>query len=260
MGEVWRRARRLLGRVRHARYYDRRHLYEVWEQQHLQRVFRYAHVDCVFDVGANRGQYASMLRAKTGFRGLIVSFEPVPELAAELRERAAADPLWLVEELAIADLNGVQPLRVMASDEFSSLSHASTADTTNLQDQNTPVRTVEVRTETLGTAYRRLTAQYGFAHPFLKLDTQGYDVRVIEAGRDVLPEFVGLQSELAVKRLYTDSIDFRTALTVYEEAGFELSAFVPNNAGHFPVLLEMDCIMLRRDLMPDLPGSAHSEG
>lgn len=72
-----------------------------------------------------------------------------------------------------------------------------------------------------------------------------------------MPLFVGLQSELAVANLYDSSVDFREALTVYQELGFTLTALVPNNAGHFPRLLEVDCIMIRNDLIPaHLQGSA----
>jgi hypothetical protein len=44
-------------------------------------------------------------------------------------------------------------------------------------------------------------------------------------------------------------VDFRSAITLYEECGFHLSAFVPNNVGHFPQLIETDCIMVRDDLI-----------
>jgi hypothetical protein len=71
--------------------------------------------------------------------------------------------------------------------------------------------------------------------------------RVIREERAV--RFVGLQSELAVKKLYTNSVDFRSAITLYGECGFQLSAFVPNNAGYFPQLIETDCIMVRDDLI-----------
>ncbi len=80
------------------------------------------------------------------------------------------------------------------------------------------------------------------------MDTQGYDVKVIRGGIDIISEFVGLQSELAVKGIYADSVDFREALSFYEDCGFDLSAFVPNNAGHFPMLIELDCIMVRSNL------------
>ena len=46
-------------------------------------------------MGANRGQYARRLR-RTGFKGHIASFEPVPAVFEELRATAAEDPRWLV--------------------------------------------------------------------------------------------------------------------------------------------------------------------
>ncbi len=75
----------------------------------------------------------------------------------------------------------------------------------------------------------------------------------MSSAKNVVREFIGLQSELAVKKLYATSVDFRNAITIYEECGFQLSAFVPNNAGHFPQLIETDCIMVRDDLI----GAAH---
>ena len=53
-------------------------LYSIWEQQHLKKIFKYTEVDCVFDIGANYGQYAKMLRSDIKFKGLIISFEPIP--------------------------------------------------------------------------------------------------------------------------------------------------------------------------------------
>src|ERR1043166_278246 len=66
------------------------------EWYHLRRFFHHFNVDCVFDVGANRGQYARMLRSTVGFQGDIISFEPVPELVNELEQISASDPHWHV--------------------------------------------------------------------------------------------------------------------------------------------------------------------
>src|SRR6185503_14223092 len=64
---------------------DKRRLNLLPEQTHLRRLLAHLDVDCVFDVGANTGQYAEMLRRRAGFRGRIVSFEPIPEAASEVR-------------------------------------------------------------------------------------------------------------------------------------------------------------------------------
>ena len=94
-----------------------------------------------------------------------------------------------------------------------------------------------------------LKRDLGFKAPFLKLDTQGLDVDIVRSGRDIMHEFVGLQSELSMRRIYEHSVDFREAISFYQGLGFELSALVPNNSGCFPLLVEMDCIMVRSDLL-----------
>ncbi len=230
---------------------DTRRLYALWERRHLARLLGHYDVDCVFDVGANYGQYARMLRTKVGFKGLIVSFEPLPDAAAELRRLSARDPRWVVEEKALSSENGTRTFHVMADSQFSSLNAPRHDEVALFQGLNRNVRDIRVATETLDSAYARLSAAHRFRRPFLKLDTQGHDVEILSGSASAVRQFVGLQSELAVKKLYANAVDFREALALYESLGFQLSAFVPNNVGHFPLLIEMDCIMIRRDLVAD---------
>jgi len=219
------------------------------ERIHLARLLPLLGVDCVFDVGANEGQYASMLRRGAGYHGQIVSFEPSPEPAAILRRAAQKDPRWRVEEIAVAPATGRQAFNVMKSSAFSSLSSPRHEDVTIFRNQNVSLRQILVETDTLSNVYTRLKRELGFSRPYLKLDTQGLDVDIVRSGRDILHEFVGLQSELSIRRIYDHSVDFRQAITFYQELGFEMSALVPNNAGCFPLLVEMDCIMVRADLL-----------
>jgi FkbM family methyltransferase len=230
---------------------DRRRLHLLPEQNHLRRLLDYLEVDCVFDVGANTGQYAQMLRHKAGYKGRIISFEPIPEAADEVRRKASRDPLWTVEEIALADIPGTRTFNVMAASEFSSLGDPKADDVANLAHLNRTVRRIMVEAETLATALPRLWQQHGFRRPFLKMDTQGFDLAVLRGAGDLLTRFVGFQSELSVRKIYEQAADFRDALTYYQSLGFDISAFVPNNAGHFPALIEIDCIMVRRDLMSE---------
>ena len=77
-------------------------------------------VSVVLDVGANEGQFARELR-DWGYRGRIVSFEPIPAVAATLREQAAHDPAWEVRECALGREAGTATLHVSALSVFSSL-------------------------------------------------------------------------------------------------------------------------------------------
>ena len=66
------------------------------------------------DVGANKGQYAAELRAY-GFRGTIVSFEPLSAPYAVLAAEAAADPLWRTHQSALGDAVGQAQINVAAN-------------------------------------------------------------------------------------------------------------------------------------------------
>ena len=72
------------------------------------------------DVGANKGQYAAELRAY-GFRGTIVSFEPLSAPYAVLAAEAAADPLWRTHQSALGDAVGRAQINVAANTASSSL-------------------------------------------------------------------------------------------------------------------------------------------
>ena len=241
------RRRRLAGRL----VFRPADLYAVWQEEHLAQLFELLHIDCVFDVGANRGQFAAMLRERVGYKGIIISFEPIPELAAKLREQAQADSDWHIEELAISTVDGHISFNVMEVSEFSSVGTPSHQDSALFRDLNSVKDSIEVKAETLSTAWSRLNQCHDFSHPFLKLDTQGLDVAIVAESTDVLRSFVALQSELAIKRLYNESVDFRQALEVYERCGFSPAMFLGMNPDHFPLLVEVDCLFVREDVLPD---------
>ena len=218
----------------------------LFEQEFLGQFLRRFAVDVVFDVGANAGQYARMLRARAGYTGHIISFEPIPEVAEQLRRETKGDPRWLVEEVALSREPGQATFNVMVNNRFSSLLQPNAQQASALANRNQVAREVPVRLDTAAAMYDKYQRLLGFERPFLKMDTQGNDLAVVEGAGHRLSKFVGLQSEMSVRLLYEGSIRFTEAIQTYERLGFALSALVPNNQGHFPDLLEFDCIMYRR--------------
>ena len=216
--------------------------WELIEPEQLQRFLRYFDVDCVFDVGANAGQYGQRLR-EIGFTGRIISFEPNPETAARLRAAAAGDTSWTVKELALDSMSRPLTFNIMKSDQFSSLHQPDHSGTVAFKDMNAVTRTVSLQTQTIRDLFPALQAEFGFKRPYLKMDTQGHDVDVVRGADAYMAQFVGIQSELAITRLYQSAPDIHEALDYYQHLGFKLSSLVPNNAGHFPDLNEVDCIM-----------------
>jgi FkbM family methyltransferase len=216
-----------------------------FERRDLRRFWKHFQVDCIFDVGANIGQYAAMARS-LGFTGPIISFEPIPHLADKVRGAATNDPDHYVEQLALDEVVRDTAFNVMAADQFSSLHNPTEVDAIYINEYNYVVETVPVTTARLDAIFDRYQAKLGFERPFLKMDTQGNDLAVARGAADRLQRFVGLQSELSFKPIYEGQANFTEVLAFYASQGFGLSALVPNNDGHFPDLVEMDCIMYNK--------------
>lgn len=207
---------------------------ELVELEYLAAFLREFHVDCVFDVGANKGRYAECVR-RLEFRGKIISFEPVPFLAAELRDKARFDPAWVIEEVALDEEVRDVTFNVMAHSSLSSM-----YDPKSYMKEFSVVQKLSLRTGTLKTYFDKYSE--GFRRPFLKLDTQGAEIAISKGAGDRLSRFVGLQSELSFEPNYRDQIQYRDAIEFFESQGFALTALVPNGF-HFPELIELDCFM-----------------
>ena len=220
------------------------------EIQALRRFLSAFAVDCVFDVGANRGQYAVMLRKDVGFSGTILSFEPNPDIFAELSRRAASDAQWYVFNLALSDFEGTASFNIMAADQFSSLKKPSDRQDAIFAERNKVTRTVEMQCRRIDTLLPELRAEHGFSRPFLKMDTQGHDLSVCEGAGNAIAAMAGVQTELGVRPIYESGTGYQAMIDWLEQRDFIPSAFFANNKGHFPLLVEMDGIFVNRALLP----------
>lgn len=125
--------------------------------------------NCV-DVGANVGDILARIQS-TADQGRHVAFEPLPELAADLRRRF---PSVEVHEAAVAETPGQRSFTRMVGDEARSGFgvHAWEAG---------PSRTFEVRVvtldDTLGAAY---------VPSLIKIDVEGAELQVLRGGRETL--------------------------------------------------------------------------
>ena len=62
---------------------------------------------------------------------------------------------------------------------------------------------------------------------FLKIDTQGYEDRVLRGASKLLEQVVGLQIELSLTPLYRDQILFDEMIDNLKKIGFELWSIAP---------------------------------
>ncbi len=218
----------------------------------LRRFLTHFAVDCVIDVGANAGQYATMLRRDIGFRGKILSFEPNPAVFAELERRSRKDKDWHIHNIALSDSDGVAPFHIMAADQFSSLNAPVAGQDAIFESRNAVARTMDVQTRRLDGLWLELAAMHGLLRPFLKMDTQGHDRSVCEGAGAMLRLMTGVQTELAVRPLYDGATVYREMIDLMAQAGFAPNAFFANNKGHFPLLVEMDGLFVRGTLLAEV--------
>jgi FkbM family methyltransferase len=213
------------------------------EEETLGRVLGLLKVDCVFDVGANDGGYATMLRDYCGYRGHIISFEPTPDVFVKLRRTASNDPFWHTYDYALGRNEGTATFQVHQARQGSSFLPVMARDSHS--PGNAIVQQVDVSIRTLNDIFPILQKKLRFTRPFLKMDTQGFDLEVFSGALRVIDSFVGLQSELSIMPYYEGASLWQDSLKAYEEAGFVLTAFVPCNSDVGLRLREVDSIMAR---------------
>jgi FkbM family methyltransferase len=212
-------------------------------EQHLMWVFRELGINCVLDVGANEGQFATRLRS-AGYTGRIVSFEPVSHLLAILRENAADDPDWIVNGWALGDEEGTAEINVVPGKMSSLLPASEFGKQWSEQLRDTHTETIRIR---------RLDAVLddavkGIDEPrvFLKMDTQGYDLATVRGAGARLGEIVGLQSEVSCVPIYDGMPRLTEQLDTYESAGFAISAMFPVSRHRRTLrVIEFDVVMVR---------------
>jgi FkbM family methyltransferase len=215
---------------------------------HLKRLFDLLQIDCVLDVGANLGQYRDFLRDEIGFRGPIVSFEPIPWHARTLSERAKADESWVIEDYALGAGVGEAPFNVMRASQFSSFLAPDHAAVQCFETENQVDRLVTVPIKRLDEVFPGIARRFKCSRIYLKLDTQGYDLEVLKGAQTTMAQVQALQTEASVKPIYKAMPDYVAAIGAFEEFGFELSGIFPNNSGQFPNLIEFDAVMVRKTL------------
>jgi FkbM family methyltransferase len=217
---------------------------DAWYSQRIQieRLMRDFGVDLVVDVGANRGQFATNIRAF--YSGAILSFEPVSGVFDELARAAAADPDWHVLKLALGDQDAEMTIHVPTQTEFSSLLAANDYSAARFGTGTVPTKEERVIVRRLDQVLEELGDVAAGKRIFLKLDTQGYDPNVFRGLGSRVGDVVALQSEMSLIPIYEGMPHWTESITLYEAAGFGVVGLYPITQDHGRVI-EYDCLLQR---------------
>jgi FkbM family methyltransferase len=216
--------------------------------QHVAAMLALYEANCVFDVGANSGQYARRLR-RLGYTGRIVSFEPTSETFAKLEKAAAQDPDWHVYRCGLGREETTAEIHTGWKTMNSLLGPSDYGK--DRYSRFNKSETEEIRIRRLDEVMDEALDGLAGPRPYLKMDTQGYDLEVFAGAGKRVEEFVGMQSEVAVLRLYEGSPGMGEAVATYEAAGFGITGMYPvTREATTGRVIEFDCVLMRADAAP----------
>lgn len=151
-------------------------------------------ISVILDVGANTGQYAKRLRY-LGHTGRVVSFEPLRSEYAELEKRASRDPAWETRNYALGDHDGTQEINVSENSVSSSLLNILPRHiASEPKARSIGKKTIELRK--LDSIFDEICS--GEDNPYLKLDTQGYEMQILEGAERSLDKIHTIQIEMSL--------------------------------------------------------------
>jgi len=213
--------------------------------EHLLNVFSAKNIDCVIDVGANSGQYGTFLR-KIGFKGHIVSFEPVKAVFVALESATKGDDKWICYNLALGDTNEDKSINVYRSTVWSSFLDANAFSKNIWQSLETAAPEI-VKVVRLDDIFAELVSRTGCLHYFLKMDTQGYDKNVFNGSLESLTSIQALQSELSLIHVYSGMASAYDVLDEFHSRNFYISGMYPiNREASSLAVIEYDCVLVKR--------------
>lgn len=207
----------------------------------LRRTLDAARVDTVVDVGANSGQFACLLRA-AGFRGRIISFEPLPQAYERLQRRSSRDANWFTSNVAIGAARATATLNI-SRNSYSSSIRSMTKKHLAAAPNSETVATVQVQVARLDELFQdfRVTP----ATTMLKIDTQGYEDEVLNGVGDSLQRISVIQLELSMVTLYSGQALFDALYCRMNEAGFRLHSIEPGICDEAGRMLQFDGVFVR---------------
>ncbi|WP_141719665.1 FkbM family methyltransferase [Roseivirga misakiensis] len=192
----------------------------------LRRVKLYNHfmVDCLIDIGANQGQFASLSR-KLGFNGRIISFEPTSFAYQRLKANSQNDPSWECLNLGVGDKNEKAFINVSQNSVSSSLldledSHKEAAPASTFESRE------EIEVKTIDSLFPELGLQQ-HRSIMLKLDVQGFEMMVLKGAENSLKDIVGIQLEMSLTELYKGESLFDDMNAYIVSKGFDLYSLEP---------------------------------
>ena len=207
--------------------------------------FCYNHkIELLFDVGANFGQYAMHTR-ESGYKGKIISFEPLPDAYEKILKNSKNDPLWTVHKrCALGSVISEMEINISQNSQSSSILpmnhlHSSAEPKSSYIGKT---MTDVITLDSIFSSYRKNDEKV-----FLKIDVQGFESEVLKGLALNLKNFFAVEIELSVVPLYEKQELCNYFFYFFEKNGFTLWSLVPIfQSDETGELLQFDAVFVRK--------------
>jgi FkbM family methyltransferase len=202
-------------------------------------------INKILDVGANIGQYSLELR-KFGFKGYILSFEPLSGIYSKLKSNAKNDKKWQTFNFAIGNEEGNTLINV-AGNTFSSSINNMLESHLKVEPSSRYICTENITIKRLDTIFNSFHSSCDVI--LLKIDTQGYEKNVLEGASRSLDNILLIQLEMSLIPLYENELILADMIKFLEQKKFELvsleNGFINEETGQ---LLQVDGIFINKQI------------
>ncbi|MDQ8706574.1 FkbM family methyltransferase [Streptomyces sp. LHD-70] len=199
----------------------------AYESQ-LVRLIEEFEVDLVLDAGAYDGRYAGGLR-RAGYRGRIVSFEPLDGARRRVERAAAQDDAWSVLPYALGEESGRAVLNVAGDGGAASSVLPMLPRYREAHPGSAYVARQPVEMRRLDELWEQVVAPG--ERVFLRLDVRGSESRALRGAGEHADDLTGLQLQTSFVPQYADGPLFAEALDFAQASlGLTLKSLVPGAA------------------------------
>jgi FkbM family methyltransferase len=207
------------------------------------KIIKFFKIDVLFDIGANNGQYAVNMR-KIGYDNKIISFEPLKSAYEDLERASFKDDDWIINDYAIGDKDSLGVINVSNNSFSSSILNMLSAHIDSAPNSNF-IGTQEIAIKKIDSVFNSFTNLND--RIMLKIDTQGYEKKVIEGAINSLKNVLIIQIEMSIVQLYEGELEFIEMIELLKDKGFKLisleNGFSNLDSGQ---LLQVDGIFINK--------------
>lgn len=216
---------------------------KMTDEEILVKQLLHNNVDMIFDIGANTGQFGELIY-KLGYKGKMISFEPLKSAYETLSANSKTYPDWTpAERCAIGEEDGEIEMHI-SENSISSSALTMLEEHETAAPKSKYIGVEKANVYKLDSVFDEYSS--GCKNILVKIDTQGYEDKVLNGAVNSMSKIKGLYMEMSLLKLYDGQILFKELYDRVISYGFELHgiqpAFVNKETGR---VLQVDATFFR---------------